>query len=144
MVADGLVALGLGREDLLRELHRDLVRRGLVRQRGRGLPTLEEGAVAADAHDDVLAVGVLADADGAHGAGVDVLGLLLEHRAQPRGDVEPALVELLQVREHLVLAAGDRVEGRLHGGREAGVDEVPHVLLHERHHGEGRERGDQG
>ena len=105
MVTDGLVALRLRREDLLGELHRDLVGRGLVRQRRGRLAQLQEGAITADPDDDVLAVGVLADADGAHRARIDVLGLLLEHRTQPRGDVEPALVELLQVREHLVLTA---------------------------------------
>ncbi len=142
--AEGLIALRLRGQEFLREGDRDLVGRGLIRNGSRRFAALDEGSVATDPHDHVLVVFALPDGDRANGARIDVLDVLVEHRLQTGMRPEPFCIELLEIGEHLVVTAGDRVETALHRRRKAGIDEVTHVLLHERHHrerGEGRHKG---
>ncbi len=125
------------RQQLLRELRGQLVRRGALGHVGPLAVALQVGAVPADPHDDVRA----GQRERAHAAGVDV-GQVADELLEPllalRAEVEPG-----QPRHPLGVALGDVVERVLHLGREVVVDELGEVLLQQRHHREGGERRDQ-
>ena len=118
-------------------LRGQLVRRGALGDVGPLAVALQVRAVPADPDHDVGA----GQRERADGPGVDVAQVadqLLEPFLAVGAEVEPA-----QPRDPLRLATGDLVERLLHLRGEVVVDQVLEVLLQQRDHGEGQERGDQ-
>ncbi len=138
------LTVALGRLEQLDGLDRgQLVGGQVVGDRRPVLAALEVGAVAADAGDDGDTVGVGPDRDRVDGASVDLAQAVLDQLLEARPIGKPE-VEVAQVGDRFLVAAGDEVEIVFHAGGEGVVDQVGEVLLEQGHHGERLEARHQG